>query len=300
MPNIIGQFCTAFISGLLITSTSIATPGVTDAGQYSNTCEQQTCDVITHPQQDTSGTLPASIVECATGTDLCYSSGYMGNLSGHRKTSCTSCPSGYELKEVSGVSTKQRDCRVTYNICVAEPEDPLENCPSNCKYATWTTDTSQVGRQKRCNTTNGKCEYRCIPNFYDASALTGGTYCRPCPDNVLAESCSGYDVEYGTLCCERGYYMQTEEKSTSSGGIIIGTRYYDVTCPRCPSLGGVYGTTPINQCVNSVTACYIPANTSIRDTVGTYQFTSNCRYTTTGTSTGTITPVQPGTVVGTN
>ena len=285
MPKKIGQFCTAFISGLLITSTSIATPGVTDAGQYSNTCEQQTCQVGYHLGQDTSSTLPQSVVECATGTDLCYSSNYAGNMaSNNRKTSCTSCPSGYMLEEVSGVSTYQRDCRVTYYICVAEPEDPLEGCPSNCKSILWAEDSNQPGRQKRCDTSTKKCVYQCKPNYYNASPTSTGTYCKLCPDNLVDDNCMFYgNLKHSELCCATGYYINKELISNTGSGILTPS-YYDVTCNRCPRINTIYGTT--NTCPiipgegSSITSCYIPEGTNIIDTSGRYQFTQDCHYTT--------------------
>ena len=287
MPKKIGQFCATFITGIFITSTSIATPGVTDAGQYSNTCEQQTCQVGYHLGQDTSSTLPQSAVECATGTDLCYSSNYAGNMaSNNRKTSCTSCPSGYMLEEVSGVSTYQRDCRVTYYICVAEPEDPLDGCPSNCKSILWAEDSNQPGRQKRCDTSTKKCVYQCKPNYYNASPTSTGTYCKLCPDNLVDDNCMFYgNLKHSELCCATGYYINKELISNTGSGIFT-LSYYDVTCNRCPRINNIYGTTKTNICPvitgegSSITYCYIPEGTNIIDTSGRYQFTQDCHYTT--------------------
>ncbi len=67
-------------------------------------------------------------------------------------------------------------------------------------------------------------------------------------------------AEGTTYSCETGYYLS-------------GT-----SCLRCPSSGGVYGTTS-NYNRSGITSCYIPANTSVTDDSGTYVFTSSCYYT---------------------
>lgn len=63
--------------------------------------------------------------------------------------------------------------------------------------------------------------------------------------------------------CAVGYYGRSTNGTTG--------------CTRCPSSGGVYGTTA-NAGSTSITSCYIPANTAMTDGTGEYVFTSNCYY----------------------
>lgn len=67
--------------------------------------------------------------------------------------------------------------------------------------------------------------------------------------------------EYG---CAAGYYQ-----SGGSGATM--------TCTRCPSSGGVYGTNNIGT--TDITTCCIPANSSMKDSGGAYTFTGQCCYT---------------------
>ncbi|MDE6482059.1 MAG: hypothetical protein K2L25_04555 [Alphaproteobacteria bacterium] len=67
-------------------------------------------------------------------------------------------------------------------------------------------------------------------------------------------------TEYG---CAAGYYQ-----SGGSGATM--------TCARCPSSGGVYGTNNIGT--TDITTCCIPANSSMKDSGGTYTFTGGCCY----------------------
>ncbi|MBQ8293850.1 MAG: hypothetical protein IJX89_00490 [Alphaproteobacteria bacterium] len=78
----------------------------------------------------------------------------------------------------------------------------------------------------------------------------GNTQQIRCNDELIIPAC-----EYQ---CRAGYYGD-------------GT-----TCTRCPSSGGVYGTSAAGS--TAITSCYIPANSSMSDTTGTYTFTSNCYY----------------------
>lgn len=72
---------------------------------------------------------------------------------------------------------------------------------------------------------------------------------------------SAESTEYG---CAAGYYQ-----SGGSGSAM--------TCTRCPSSGGVYGTNAAGT--TDITSCYIPSNTQMNETSGKSVFTSNCYYT---------------------
>lgn len=85
--------------------------------------------------------------------------------------------------------------------------------------------------------------------YYNGDAFGG---CVKCPANTA--TCSGT-----TFTCAKGYYKN------------------GFSCTRCPSSGGVYGTTASTG-ATSITQCYIPSGTSMSDGTGTYTYTSNCYY----------------------
>ncbi len=59
--------------------------------------------------------------------------------------------------------------------------------------------------------------------------------------------------------CKPGYYLN-------------GTN-----CTRCPSSGGVYGTT-VDKNTGDITSCYLPSGTVFSDTSGAGTYTGNCYY----------------------
>lgn len=65
------------------------------------------------------------------------------------------------------------------------------------------------------------------------------------------------ELEYG---CAANYYTTAASPSAS------------MTCLPCPSSGkSAIGNT-------AITGCYVPANTPLRDSTGTYKYTSDCHY----------------------
>ena len=73
-------------------------------------------------------------------------------------------------------------------------------------------------------------------------------------------------TEYG---CAANYYTTASTPSAS------------MTCSRCPGLTTSSGTTRYGNSTignTSITGCSQPANTTFKDNVGQYQFTSSCRY----------------------
>ncbi len=301
MPNAIVGLCAVVLVGFGVTSTALGA-GFRDGGTSSvYTCQAPGMGTVTGWDPTNWSQAPIeygarselssqdAIPNCKTTEVISYISD--SRVGASKRNSCAKCNTGYRLVSYTAPSIRQPDCIVTWEECEKDelPDDPLELCPDECKMlGGWMDVPKQTGLQTQCDPLEQKCLYRCGPGYYNA-ALSIGTMCQPCPDNVLSTSCAG-GADYNSVCCERGYYRQTITRNTSTGLII---RYKDVTCPRCPSLGGVYGTTPMNQCVSSITACYIPANTPIKSTPGTYVFTNDCDYSTTAAGTGTVTPVQP-------
>lgn len=99
-----------------------------------------------------------------------------------------------------------------------------------------------------CNT------YRCNAGYY-GTATSGSSGCTACPANATCAGGNG-----STFVCNQGYY-----KSGSA-------------CARCPSSGGVYGTTKSSG-ATSITACYMPSGTAFSDTSGRGSYTGDCYYT---------------------
>lgn len=256
--------------------TSIPNVSTTPGSTYI--CQKQTCKGL--EKADVS--LEASIYPCESSTDICYStrSGGGGVTSTvYRATSCTSCPSGTTAYTVTADSMSVKGCTVTYKLC--KKSQTIKVCPSKCPSESWSDDASQTGRQIRCNRAEQKCEYKCKRGYYN-TATGSSTTCHTCPSNG---SClNGFSV-----CCNSGYYSETEQRYVDVGGWF--QQQNITTCERCPELENFYGKTS-RLCANSITQCYIPANTAINATEGSYEFTSDCNY-----SEFTIVdpdPIQPG------
>ncbi len=76
----------------------------------------------------------------------------------------------------------------------------------------------------------------------------------------------------GRLMCATGYYgtplySYTERYGDNFSG-----------CYRCPSSGGVYGTTA-GPGATDITECYLPAGTSFSDDIGSGTYSDDCYYT---------------------
>jgi len=138
----------------------------------------------------------------------------------------------------------------------------LSTCPDGS--CTTTSDCTQKGFicYNGCCVNNNLMEdctpQNCQPSSW-ASSSTGyetRTY-REC--NLTLTACLK-STEYR---CAVGYY------GSSSNGTS--------GCTRCPSSGGIYGTTA-SAGSTSITSCYIPSGTSFSDSTGSGRYTSNCYY----------------------
>lgn len=118
----------------------------------------------------------------------------------------------------------------------------------------------------------------CAPDNVSTSSITGGTKTRTdcayvAPNcNEECECC--YSSPTYSCKCNSGYHVVYKSddcscvKNCSDG-------YYGngATCTRCPTPGTTSGYT------TQISGCYIPANTPLMDSSGTYLYTSNCKYT---------------------
>lgn len=93
-----------------------------------------------------------------------------------------------------------------------------------------------------------------------------------CPDecpNTLWTSVSGqnYQVRCKTTAIKASCEYQCKKGYYGSGQ----------SCTRCPSSGGVYGTTAVAG-ATAITACYLPSGTAFNDTTGSGTYTDDCYY----------------------
>lgn len=270
---VIFNLCKDATAALTVVPNVSTTPGSTYI------CQEQTCKGL--EKADIS--LEASIYQCEQSTDICYytrSGGGGATSTVYRATSCTSCPSGTTAYTVTADSSSAKGCTVTYKLC--KKSQTIKVCPSNCPSEIWSDDSTQTGRQIRCNRAEEKCEYQCKSGYYNASTSSAATTCRTCPSN-------GSCLNGSSVCCNSGYYSETETQFVQVGQIF--QQLNITTCSRCPQLENVYASTS-RICANNSTQCYIPANKEISTTEGRYEFTSDCNY-----SEFTIidpTPIEPG------
>ena len=277
----------AIFAVLIAPNAHAASPSVTDAGQNSSYTCYEASGLITG-QNDTSLTPDIDASTCAgTETVLYNSSGPGGVTTSYtqQKKSCTSCKSGYNLTVHTGISTRARDCEVTWYTCDKEIsiKPVCEGLPCEAK-TLWTDDPDNEYRQLRCLYAEEKCEYKCKTNSYDAGGILFGQApnCKKCPDHGEC---------YGTTtppCCSKGYYLIDNNWVDPSGGVVQ-MRPKDYDCLRCPgifSLGAfIQGTTretcPIEPPAPSyITMCYLPSGNTIRATEGTYTLSGDCFYST--------------------
>ena len=108
----------------------------------------------------------------------------------------------------------------------------------------------------------------------------GGIIETGCPDcessDWAASGTEGYEVSIDAICQVRtGFCDKTYSYRCASG--YYGSSLDGVSgCTRCPSSGGIYGSSAAGS--TEITACYIPANTQLSDTTGTFIYSDDCYY----------------------
>ena len=276
----------AIFAVLIAPNAHAASPSVTDAGQNSSyTCYEVSGTAV--GQNDTSLTPDIDASTCAGTEKVLYNSRGPGGITTsniQHKKSCTSCKSGYNLTVHTGISTRARDCEVTWYTCNPTMKPMCEGLPCELM-PLWTDDPDNEYRQLRCLAAEDKCEYKCKTNSYNAGGalLAQAPNCKKCPDHGEC---------YGTTtppCCSKGYYLIDNNWVDPSGGVTF-ARPKDYDCLRCPILHTTFGTTiqgttrefcPIEPPAPSyITMCYLPSGGTIRATEGTYTLSGDCYYST--------------------
>ncbi len=103
-----------------------------------------------------------------------------------------------------------------------------------------------------------KASCTCTPGYY---AITNG--CTPCTAGYYCSKATMVQYTYaagGSTACPKGTYQ-------GNSGMI--------SCNACGSLNGLTATTS-GTGKTKVTDCYLPSNSNLTDSIGTYQFTGNC------------------------
>ena len=262
---------------------------------------------------------------CSASNYFCYryKSNTASTYTKRKQTYCTSCPSGYELQKTT-VTRSGTGCKIQYNSCVKAATTPCDGLA--CEgMTTWRNDTTTLGtqlhRQIRCDTSTNKCEYRCRTGYYNASyaqdaidltdggQTSGSIACKACPTHDGIMSCS--NAGGGAICCNSGYYRNVTETTctipTASAGVSLRPKCYTANCIKCPTLGlneveaeSLLLCYPTLSEGSEIENCYIPKDTDITDSTGTYIFegdiTDEC-YWDPDVQTGTIGPGGGGTIV---
>ena len=268
--------CTSCPDGYRLTeqSESIGGPGCTFT---YNVCEE---------------ILPYSVTD-ASSTDsyTCSTTTYTGGS--------TNCPS----TTTSGGTAS--NCSASNYFCYRYKSNTDSNytkrkqtyCTSCQSVTTWRNDTTTLGtqlhRQIRCDTSTNKCEYRCRGGYYNASYaqdaidLTDGGQtsgliaCKACPTHDGIMSCS--NAGGGAVCCNSGYYRNVTETTctipTATAGVSLRPKCYTANCIKCPTLGlneveaeSMLLCYPTLSEGSDIEKCYIPKDTDITDSTGTYIF----------------------------
>ena len=158
---------------------------------------------------------------------------------------------------------------------------PITECEGlACENQLIWTDYGSDGKQIRCNTSSDTCEYRCNPDGYYRTSVGGGSAmrCAACPANATC-------FDGTSVCCNQNHYpVMTQVMNPGLVGMV--TTYecpscpYYQTAPEPPAMGfAMQGQTRPNTCAMSITACFVPEGTYMKDATGRYQITDgNCFY----------------------
>ena len=168
-------------------------------------------------------------------------------------------------------------------FCDCPGQNPMPNVTETCPNGIATIPSAGckfdgnggIGREAFCvgaNTVEAcyacKCEDEISSWAYIGSNRVSRTVKRAVDDSDNSVcKISPAVTEYG---CAADYYTTASTPSAS------------MTCSRCPGLTLSSGTTRYGNSSTgntSITGCSQPANTTFKDNVGRYQFTSSCNYT---------------------
>ena len=213
--------------------------------------------------------------------------------------SCNTCKDGYtkilKTENLTGCSKTYYDCQqesttttctaATYSsaTCGTIAAYSLSNCSSSTKKCfgsayVQTCDKCDSGYTRTSTTyTPSGCSNSYTYYYCKGSIDIGGdvtSFCRSdadCTDGVGTTNITGGTKTVTGSCNDDGECEYTTSVTCNANYYKFGS-----SCRSCPSTGGVAGLSAAGSI--RVTACYIPANTYIEDTVGKFKFTSDCYY----------------------
>lgn len=129
------------------------------------------------------------------------------------------------------------------------------------------------------------------------STLSEGSCCRSSSETCADAGCSDTDLPIGpietptcpdecpltlwTIVKAQHYQIRCKKtvlKASCEYQCIQGYYGSGQSCTRCPSSGGVYGTTAAAG-ATTITECYLPSGTAFSDTTGSGTYTDKCYYT---------------------
>ena len=193
------------------------------------------------------------------------------------------CPNGYEWCSVYA-SGSNGCCIPRTSICDENSCGGTVTVPCNglacAGQSSWTDYGDVPGKQIRCNASENVCEYRCNPDGYYRTSAGGGSAmrCAACPANATC-------FDGTSVCCNQNHYpVMTQVMNPGLVGMV--TTYecpscpYYQTAPEPPAMGfAMPGQTRPNTCAMSITSCFVPEGTYMKDATGRYQITGgNCFY----------------------
>ena len=177
---------------------------------------------------------------------------------------------------VPGVICPQSICKDTY-----VPTDLTSGCTQKT-YTCYTADGTTVKLASCDSCTNSKASRTKKETNIIGCKGTYYFYTCECPlctsctsDKSWSSAGTGYEKKV-TASCDCGECTKTTAYRCAAG--YYGTSTNGSTgCTICPTSGGVGGQSVAGS-NSAITSCYIPANTTLSDSTGTYQYTSNCYY----------------------
>ncbi len=146
-------------------------------------------------------------------------------------------------------------------ILVIMPAHAAYNCCGKCMY-----DHSNPACTENCCDSIGTTESS--PDANHIISVITKTQTVTCATSSTGSNMVSCRIQ-GSCKCEQGYYGNPAYNLLSGG--CTGT------CTRCPSSGGVYGTTASSG-ATSITECYIPSGGTFSDDTGSGIYTGNCYY----------------------
>lgn len=187
---------------------------------------------------------------CPTGSVTTIPTGYSGTI--NRGPIAVNNNNG-TFSCVCGIASGTLSCATGYS---GSPSYRYTNGQDNFTGCTKSGGTTCDGTCPDCNTTSWS---HFATGYQSQTTATCNTATCKCTKFTIYQCAAGY-YQSGTVRC-----LASIDGDASCSG-----------CTRCPSSGGIYGTSAPGS--TAITACYIPAGASMSDSTGTYTYTSPCYY----------------------